>query len=1360
MENEGGRQYFSQSFDNDELKKSAKETVDIIKNVGDKAVAEGARIDKAYKKAFEGVTQYGINSKNELIEAIDAQKQAIAKLEEQYGKVNAAFYNVKIPENPDDAFIEQRQKAMKLLSESKIELDREKNTLGELEKAYYKLQEAIAKSNNEQKPEKISTYRTQIMQLTDEMARMRDSGQKDTDTYRQLEEELKRIGTAFNEANKEKRLLTTGENAWVQGMISGISGIAGAFSAAQGVSSLFIKNNEQLAVVQTKLQSAMAITIGLQQISTTLHQTSAFRMNILTKATDFFTGSTNRLSVALGISNIAAKVLMATLTLGLSVAIGAIIYLWDKFSTEASKAKKAAEEFNKVVAETAAEPIAAINKLAYEWNKLGDDLQAKEKFVKDNKKAFEDLGYSVRSVYDAEKLLVDNKEAFISAQIAKAKAVVYAKQAQDKVESMTKKQQKLDSGVQLSWWQPRFMYSDDKAYEKAKGEKKTKLEADIKKDNQEIEDLFTKAVQSESEAFRKSSEIEVNKVNEYAAGAIGALEKAISEKREKLKHISDPKEGQKITKEIEAFQKQIDNITGKKDKDKSNNRETRDRQRQLDAERRLTEIERQQALERERFDLDMRQREIDSMDDSFAKKIKQLKLNQEKELQSIREFEQSKVKEQQKIEEEQWKSEGKVGLFKPTTLSFDQLPENVKKQAEQMGKAADDAFISGMRNLNKDMGELLRQQEVAFKSTLDKELSDLDANYSEQIAKAEGNEKLITLLRENHAKARKEAIIKNRLSELDFNEELEIERAKGLESISMTELAEEKKLEIQRKYITLRIEALKKLADAGDEDALKQVDLLNEKLKNLEVKKPLSLKSLGDKAIFDAIKRNFENLGDSAEEAEEKTIKLLSAIKNTAGTIANVVGELKSAFGGLDEGLDEVLDTVGNIANGFAQGGIVGGAMAIISEGVKLLNKASEAEKRHQEALREIVKDKLAMQRQYNLALLEQNLLLKEATTIFGEKEITKAAKSVQVYAEAINSFKKELKGEAPVKTFWNTISGEYKKQMDAYTKGIGSLYQITTKTGHEKTGLFGWGSGRDIYTPILKQYDDLLTSEGKLNVERAKTILNTQTMSDENKSLLQSLIDLQEAADKAQDALRDYLKETFGSLGSELMNSIASSIRDEGMSAWEDFGKAGSKVIEKLGEQLAYELFFSDKFKKLQENLEAIYGQTGKTPEDIAKDAMNLVGDFYNNVETDMDAAKAFMENWQKEAGKRGFDLWQNNNEDERKASQKGLASISQDSANELNGSFAIMRTHTFEINENVKIIVASQIESAGVITDIKYGMNILTANSERILNHLAGIEDNTKYCENLVDINKNIVSMKYGIDDMNLKGVLLRKQ
>jgi len=88
-----------------------------------------------------------------------------------------------------------------------------------------------------------------------------------------------------------------------------------------------------------------------------------------------------------------------------------------------------------------------------------------------------------------------------------------------------------------------------------------------------------------------------------------------------------------------------------------------------------------------------------------------------------------------------------------------------------------------------------------------------------------------------------------------------------------------------------------------------------------------------------------------------------------------------------------------------------------------------------------------------------------------------------------------------------------------------------------------------------------------------------------------------------------------------------------------------------------------------------------------------------------------------------------------DRNGSSKGFASMTQDSADELNGRFTTMQGHTFSINEGVKI---------------------LTANSRMILKHLAGIETNTGRLE---AIQSDMGAVKLGIDTINLKGITIKK-
>lgn len=687
-------------------------------------------------------------------------------------------------------------------------------------------------------------------------------------------------------------------------------------------------------------------------------------------------------------------------------------------------------------------------------------------------------------------------------------------------------------------------------------------------------------------------------------------------------------------------------------------------EKRLEALRKLDEEDRKRQIDKQKFDLDLQQKAIDLLDDSFEKRIKQTKLNLEKEELEIKEYQNDLLKQQSDYAKNKYVSVH--GTDKGFGAYFKQLQDNdfkdkngisilpeglrsedIEKQVGELLSAAQAAQKKGLVDINKDLSLMLREQELMFASDLERKLAELDTYYNEQLIKAGNNAELIAQIEANRKREKLEATTDDRIQKLDFSEQLENERAAGLESIGMTELVEEKKLEITRKYLQLRIEALQALADAGNEDAKNQIKLYQESLKKLDTTKPAkSLKALADKAIFDRIKKGFEKAGDSAEKAETKTTSLLNTISQHAGTVTSVVSELQSMFGGLDEGLDEALSAVGNIASGFATGGIVGGAMAVIGEGMKLFSKASEAAARHQKALKEIEEARLSSQRAYNLLLLEQNLLLKEAVSIFGEKQIKKAANAIQNYKSSLFELNKEV-------------------------AGIDSAEVVT---GHKKTGLFGWGAGKDIYSSITEEYDDIIDKEGKLNKERVQNIIDTRQMSDETKNYLQNLIALQEQAEAAQEELRNYLQNTFGALGDDIMTSLENAIKDRGVNAWDEFGKAGAKVIEQLGKQIAYELFFADKFQGLQRQLEAVYG-SNKSEEDIAREVMDLVGKFYQNIGSQMELAQGFMENWQKEAEKYGFELWASNDSTSQTASSGGFQSMDQDTGNRLDGRFAALQ-------------------------------------------------------------------------------------
>lgn len=195
-----------------------------------------------------------------------------------------------------------------------------------------------------------------LRELQDAMARMRLAGQQNSEEYRQMATEAANLSDTIGDLREQTKVLSS-DDANLQGLISGISGLSGAVTAATGAISLFAGENENLAKIQTRVQSIMAVSMGLQQVFNTLNRDSAFRLVTVARAKSLLATATRGLAAALNISNTAAKVLMGTLTLGLSVAVSGLIYLWDKYTDAQQQAAEKARELAKVESNARAERI-------------------------------------------------------------------------------------------------------------------------------------------------------------------------------------------------------------------------------------------------------------------------------------------------------------------------------------------------------------------------------------------------------------------------------------------------------------------------------------------------------------------------------------------------------------------------------------------------------------------------------------------------------------------------------------------------------------------------------------------------------------------------------------------------------------------------------------------------------------------------------------------------------------------------------------------------------------------------------------------------------------------------------------------
>lgn len=586
------------------------------------------------QRANEGAASASEDIRNGLSQigaACEMHENAIAALKKEYEQITQTM-NGALKSGNDNEYRALRDRAQAI----KGEIATRKSLLNELREQSNALEDEAsrmeqARAAAENTAQAHVSLRQQIRALKEEMADAVANGiDEQSEAYKRMVNELGRLQDIQGDIQSQGSVLANDE-ATFAGILSGLNGVVGGFTAAQGAVALFAGENENLQKIMLKVQSLMSITMGLQQVAQTLNKDSAFSLITLNKAKEWWnnllavgrgeqiastaataadttatiasTAATTANAAAEQASNTAKTASVGATTgaaaaqavqtasatagtvanIGLAGAfrmvgaaiksipvfgwilagISALIALVSHFVSKANESKKATEEWYNAIAENAYKPIASIMELSDKWNALGNDLEAKKQFIENNKKAFEDLGVSVRDVVDAENVLVANKTAFINAQIEKAKATIYLQQAQEKVKELIKKEQEYNAMSDTkSMWVQTSTFGTGYWVETANNEKK-KAKTALDGLRAEISKGFQNAANAERNGWNILKKAGIGATQTYTKGSLGAIEQAIQLKQEALKHLTNNDDYKKAMAEIEKLQKQADKITGK-----------------------------------------------------------------------------------------------------------------------------------------------------------------------------------------------------------------------------------------------------------------------------------------------------------------------------------------------------------------------------------------------------------------------------------------------------------------------------------------------------------------------------------------------------------------------------------------------------------------------------------------------------------------------------------------------------------------------------------------------------------------------------------------------------------------------------
>lgn len=689
---------------------------------------------------------------------------------------------------------------------------------------------------------------------------------------------------------------------------------------------------------------------------------------------------------------------------------------------------------------------------------------------------------------------------------------------------------------------------------------------------------------------------------------------------------------------------------------------------------------------------------------------------------------------------------------------YDTRRSEIAKEGEQKRASIEAYFSQYARELQEEIAKAGKEKNDALAKF------DSEAHTAAEKREKEASQKLADI-----AGTKERALAESkRKQEKDIkavnDEEIESTKKTSALFVNLFGDASEKSRKELHKVITETESLLTYLRETPDEKIVPNFDFSAQGLRNLK-QSPEKVKEITDqlKRLKDAVKTEnpFAALGEAindlfrkAEEGESlpdlevRLKKLASAAAATADVIAPISAKLSAMFEAAGsqnlseqaDALTETMTTVSNIGKGFAQGGIVGGIAAAAGEAIGYVTKAFQAAAAHKKALLEIQKQINDQQLQYNELLRQERLEARDLETIFGTDKYAKARRALLVAKDWDADIKKRIKGDLETLADYR-FSLEKKEQwaggrilFDPKAEGDNyGLGMISVKTGHAKSGFFGLGKGRDMYSGItqLAEYKDLIKANGHLNLELAKSIASTREFEGDGKKAFESLIKAEENYEAALKQMDDYLGGIFGNYATDIMDVVADAF-ERGTDAAEAFGDVTRKVMRNVAKDMVQAAVLQPVIEQQSELVKKAYA-TGNRDE--ITNALGVAAHAFADVE------KVAQEEYKKAAEmfkQKGIDL-SGGSAATREASQKGIATASQDSVDELNGRMTAVQGHTYNIAENTRMLLAT---------------------TNEILKGVVGIERNTGNVHaRLTVVEQHLKSVKDTVGDIALKGIKIKQ-
>lgn len=1342
MNNDGGRLNYGVGLDNSQLRADASESRRLLQGIGQTAETEGDRIDEAFKKI--GAAAAGVFAVSQIKNFVTQ----VATVRGEFQQLEIAFKTMLGSAAQADALMSQlvktavttplgltdiAQSAKQLLAYG-VEADKVNETLIRLgdiaaglsipinDLAYLygttmvqgrlytqDLNQFLGRGIPliEQLAQQFGVAENQVKALVEE-------GKVGFPEVEQAIINLTNEGSMFGGLMAAQSQSITGQISNIEDAIDTMFNEIGkqnegVINDALGLVSTLIENWETVG----KVLLTVIATYGAYKAAVIAVAAAHKLMNIwgTVQAVLSLSRSIRSAKDAMLLFNMAVKANPLGLVLSVVAAAVSAFALFRDTTDEAADAIKAereeAEEFNKRVGESAGKAISTYKTLQAEYKNCKTAHEQRQ-WIKESQTKFKELGIAVTSVNDAENIFVKNTSVMMTAFKKRAEAAAWQSKVDEEYAKRIERQMQLED-----------QRDKIQAGSKVPGYSHTTQGGNEYVDRSGNWVYTEQGAKNAREAFNRSI------ANDPV---LNAIDERINRYSKKMSEVSS---------EFQGLFEQAGTTTKTKAEERDEERAAKEQQTIANETAQRNEKIREysdkvsEAVTQAEFDI--RQAQINAMDDGYEKTVAQVQLNYD------RLIAENDKRAQKMIED----------LKDKKTLEWlNQNPKATKEQEIEYRASlnlttAD--LSSEQQAMLRSYAEIARQIQVnGNRAALDDMLKDVLTYEQQRTEIAEEYEKKRKalyqtdeqgnyVLDESGSPVLRQGVTQGNVDELNRQEEEALRR--------VDEMFAEREATYQawcNQIADMTLEQLQQVLERAEQELAdleknggasdKQLSVARAKVTTAK-NKVQSAQAKNDVSPDKRSVKEWEDLYKTLLECEKQFESIGNTVGGVAGEIISVAGNITTSSLSMINGIVQLVNMSSAGIQGTAVAAataistvekasviltIISAAMQIVMQIVNLFNSDDEKQE-HIEALQGRI-DQLQWE-------------LDNADIVRLQENSGKAVERVrQALSETYQELLKNKLAVGDVAGAWRLLFTNVSSNSEVLEKTAEKLakaYANIEYTADKALGGEKYASAKEQLENIAQQ--QILIQE-QIEAEQSKKKSDGGQIEEWQRQI-------EELGQEAVQIINDMVEDIIGGSSSEIASELGDAFF-EAFQAGEDYAEAwGDKVneivadvmkrmlVSKFLEEPLGEIF--DKYKKKWfpdgqfAGLDAVISSLGGFASDL-----NAVGDDFATIWENLpDSVKSM------------FDVTE---EATREASEKGIATASQESVDELNGRATAIQGHTYSISENTKIILSV--------------VNM-------ILQSVLNIETHTERISGLVeDVESSVKEMKDTVNDIALKGVKLK--